>query len=147
MVPLEITPCGAVFFYIKKGIGMKSELTNEMINSIEVLENLKDSFETPAIDYVINSIKEAIKSMGERANYVNDSYLYNLNRTRIVLRILIDVNSFNKNDEEFNQNFNEVIEILNNEIEKEKENENFKSDVCSCCCVKLSWLCSNIKFR
>ena len=98
---------------------MKSELTNEMINSIEVLENLKDSFETPAIDYVINSIKEAIKSMGERANYVND----NLNRTRIVLRILIDVNSFNKNDEEFNQNFNEVIEILNNEIEKEKENE------------------------
>ena len=35
---------------------MKSELTNEMINSIEVLENLKDSFETPAIDYVINSI-------------------------------------------------------------------------------------------
>ena len=115
MVPLEITPCGAVFFYIKKGIGMKSELTNEMINSIEV--------ETPAIDYVINSIKEAIKSMGERANYVNDSYLYNLNRTRIVLRILIDVNSFNKNDEEFNQNFNEVIEILNNEIEKEKENE------------------------
>ena len=123
MVPLEITPCGAVFFYIKKGIDMKSELTNEMINSIEVLENLKDSFETPAIDYVINSIKEAIKSMGERANYVNDSYLYNLNRTRIVLRILIDVNSFNKNDEEFNQNFNEVIEILNNEIEKEKENE------------------------
>ena len=123
MVPLEITPCGAVFFYIKKVIGMKSELTNEMINSIEVLENLKDSFETPAIDYVINSIKEAIKSMGERANYVNDSYLYNLNRTRIVLRILIDVNSFNKNDEEFNQNFNEVIEILNNEIEKEKENE------------------------
>ena len=123
MVPLEITPCGAVFFYIKKGICMKSELTNEMINSIEVLENLKDSFETPAIDYVINSIKEAIKSMGERANYVNDSYLYNLNRTRIVLRILIDVNSFNKNDEEFNQNFNEVIEILNNEIEKEKENE------------------------
>lgn len=102
---------------------MKSELTNEMINSIEVLENLKDSFETPAIDYVINSIKEAIKSMGERVNYVNDSYLYNLNRTRIVLRILIDVNSFNKNDEEFNQNFNEVIEILNNEIEKEKENE------------------------
>ena len=91
---------------------MKSELTNEMINSIEVLENLKDSFETSAIDYVINSIKEAIKSMGERANYVNDSYLYNLNRTRIVLRILIDVNSFN-----------EVIEILNNEIEKEKENE------------------------
>ena len=123
MVPLEITPCGAVFFYIKEGIGMKSELTNEMINSIEVLENLKDSFETPAIDYVINSIKEAIKSIGERANYVNDSYLYNLNRTRIVLRILIDVNSFNKNDEEFNQNFNEVIEILNNEIEKEKENE------------------------
>ena len=123
MVPLEITPCGAVFFYIKKGIGMKSELTNEMINSIEVLENLKDSFETPVIDYVINSIKEAIKSMGEIANYVNDSYLYNLNRTRIVLRILIDVNSFNKNDEEFNQNFNEVIEILNNEIEKEKENE------------------------
>ena len=123
MVPLEITPCGAVLFYIKKGIGMKSELTNEMINSIEVLENLKDSFETPAIDYVINSIKEAIKSMGERANYVNDSYLYNLNRTRIVLRILIDVNSFNKNDEEFNRNFNEVIEILNNEIEKEKENE------------------------
>ena len=102
---------------------MKSELTNEMINSIEVLESLKDSFETPAIDYVINSIKEAIKSMGERANYVNDSYLYNLNRTRIVLRILIDVNSFNKNDEEYNQNFNEVIEILNNEIEKEKENE------------------------
>ncbi len=102
---------------------MKSELTNEMINSIEVLENLKDSFETPAIDYVINSIKEAIKSMGERVNYLNDSYLYNLNRTRIVLRILIDVNSFNKNDEEFNQNFNEVIEILNNEIEKEKENE------------------------
>lgn len=123
MVPLEITPYGAVFFYIKKGIGMKSELTNEMINSIEVLENLKDSFETSAIDYVINSIKEAIKSMGERSNYVNDSYLYNLNRTRIVLRILIDVNSFNKNDEEFNQNFNEVIEILNNEIEKEKENE------------------------
>ena len=123
MVPLEITPCGAIFFYIKIGICMKSELTNEMINSIEVLENLKDSFETPAIDYVINSIKEAIKSMGERANYVNDSYLYNLNRTRIVLRILIDVNSFNKNDEEFNQNFNEVIEILNNEIEKEKENE------------------------
>ena len=122
MVPLEITPCGAVFFYIKKGIGMKSELTNEMINSIEVLESLKDSFETPAIDYVINSIKEAIKYMGERANYVNDSYLYNLNRTRIVLRILIDVNSFNKNDEEFNQNFNEVIEILNNEIEKEKLN-------------------------
>ena len=39
MVPLEITPCGAVFFYIKKGFGMKSELTNEMINSIEVLEN------------------------------------------------------------------------------------------------------------
>ena len=98
---------------------MKSELTNEMINSIEVLENLKDRFETSAIDYVINSIKEAIKSMGERSNYVNDSYLYNLNRTRIVLRILIDVNSFNKNDEEFN----EVIEILNNEIEKEKENE------------------------
>lgn len=95
---------------------MKSELTNEMINSIEVLENLKDRFETSAIDYVINS-------MGERANYVNDSYLYNLNRTRIVLRILIDVNSFNKNDEEFNRNFNEVIEILNNEIEKEKENE------------------------
>lgn len=123
MVPLEITPCGAVLFYIKKGIGMKSELTNEMINSIEVLENLKDSFETPAINYVIYSIKEAIKSMGERANYVNDSYLYNLNRTRIVLRILIDVNSFNKNDEEFNRNFNEVIEILNNEIEKEKENE------------------------
>lgn len=120
MVPLEITPYGAV---IKKGFGMKSELTNEMINSIEVLENLKDSFETSAIDYVINSIKEAIKSMGERANYVNDSYLYNLNRTRIVLRILIDVNSFNKNDEEFNRNFNEVIEILNNEIEKEKENE------------------------
>lgn len=111
------------FFYIKKGFGMKSELTNEMINSIEVLENLKDRFETSAIDYVINSIKEAIKSMGERANYVNDSYLYNLNRTRIVLRILIDVNSFNKNDEEFNRNFNEVIEILNNEIEKEKENE------------------------
>lgn len=111
------------FFYIKKGFGMKSELTNEMINSIEVLENLKDSFETSAIDYVINSIKEAIKSMGERANYVNDGYLYNLNRTRIVLRILIDVNSFNKNDEEFNRNFNEVIEILNNEIEKEKENE------------------------
>lgn len=123
MVPLEITPYGAVFFYIKKGFGMKSELTNEMINSIEVLENLKDSFETSAIDYVINSIKEAIKSMGERSNYVNDSYLYNLNRTRIVLRILIDVNSFNKNDEEFNRNFNEVIEILNNEIEKEKENE------------------------
>ena len=46
------------FFYIKKGFGMKSELTNEMINSIEVLENLKDSFETSAIDYVINSIKE-----------------------------------------------------------------------------------------
>ena len=123
MVPLEITPYGAVFFYIKKGIGMKSELTNEMINSIEVLENLKDSFETPAIDYVINSIKEAIKSMGERSNSVNDSYLYNLNRTRIVLRILIDVNSFNKNDEQFNRNFNEVIKILNNEIEKEKENE------------------------
>ena len=55
--------------------------------------------------------------------FSDDSYLYNLNRTRIVLRILIDVNSFNKNDEEFNQNFNEVIEILNNEIEKEKENE------------------------
>ena len=55
--------------------------------------------------------------------FSDDSYLYNLNRTRIVLRILIDVNSFNKNDEEFNRNFNEVIEILNNEIEKEKENE------------------------
>lgn len=123
MVPLEITPYGAVLFYIKKGMNMKSELTNEMINSIEVLENLKESYDNPAIDYVINSIKEAIKSMGERANYVNDSYLYNLNRTRIVLRILIDVNSFNKNDEEFNRNFNEVIEILNNEIEKEKENE------------------------
>lgn len=123
MVPLEITPYGAVLFYIKKGMNMKSELTNEMINSIEVLETLKESYDNPAIDYVINSIKEAIKSMGERANYVNDSYLYNLNRTRIVLRILIDVNSFNKNDEEFNRNFNEVIEILNNEIEKEKENE------------------------
>lgn len=123
MVPLEITPYGAVLFYIKKGMNMKSELTNEMINSIEVLETLKESYDNPAIDYVISSIKEAIKSMGERANYVNDSYLYNLNRTRIVLRILIDVNSFNKNDEEFNRNFNEVIEILNNEIEKEKENE------------------------
>lgn len=123
MVPLEITPYGAVLFYIKKGMNMKSELTNEMINSIEVLETLKENYDNPAIDYVINSIKEAIKSMGERANYVNDSYLYNLNRTRIVLRILIDVNSFNKNDEEFNRNFNEVIEILNNEIEKEKENE------------------------
>lgn len=123
MVPLEITPYGAVLFYIKKGMNMKSELTNEMINSIEVLETLKENYDNPAIDYVINSIKEAIKSMGERANYVNDSYLYNLNRTRIVLKILIDVNSFNKNDEEFNRNFNEVIEILNNEIEKEKENE------------------------
>ena len=123
MVPLEITPYGAVLFYIKKGMNMKSELTNEMINSIEVLETLKESYDNPAIDYVISSIKEAIKSMGERANYVNDSYLYNLNRTRIVLRILTDVNSFNKNDEEFNRNFNEVIEILNNEIEKEKENE------------------------
>ena len=87
---------------------MKSELTNEMINSIEVLENLKDRFETSAIDYVINSIKEAIKSMGERSNYVNDSYLYNLNRTRIVLRILIDVNSFNKNDEEFKKHLNKL---------------------------------------
>ncbi len=102
---------------------MKSELTNEMINSIEVLETLKENYDNASIEYVINSIKEAIKSMGERANYVNDSYLYNLNRTRIVLRILIDVNSFNKNDEQFNHNFNEVIEILNNEIEKEKENE------------------------
>lgn len=123
MVPLEITPYGAVLFYIKKGMNMKSELTNEMINSIEVLETLKENYDNASIEYVINSIKEAIKSMGERANYVNDSYLYNLNRTRIVLRILIDVNSFNKNDEQFNHNFNEVIEILNNEIEKEKENE------------------------
>ena len=102
---------------------MKSELTNEMINSLEVLNTLKESYDNDKINYVINVIKEAIKSMGERSNYVNDSYLYNLNRTRIVLRILIDVNSFNKNDEEFNRNFNEVIEILNNEIEKEKENE------------------------
>ena len=97
-----------------------------MLNSIEVLENLKDSFETPAIDYVINSIKEAIKSMGKGSNYVNDSYLYNLNRTRIVLRILIDVNSFNKNDEEFNQNFNEVIEILNNENETQENEKNIR---------------------
>ena len=36
---------------------MKSELTNEMINSIEVLETLKENYDSSAIDFVINSIK------------------------------------------------------------------------------------------
>lgn len=102
---------------------MKSELTNEMINSLEVLNTLKESYDNDKIDYVINVIKETIKSMGERVNYVNDSYLYNLNRTRIVLRILKDVKSLENNDEEFMNNFDEVIKILDYEIEKEKENE------------------------
>ena len=102
---------------------MKSELTNEMINSLEVLNTLKESYDNDKINYVINVIKETIKSMGERVNYVNDSYLYNLNRTRIVLRILKDVKSLENNDEEFMNNFDEVIKILDYEIEKEKENE------------------------
>lgn len=102
---------------------MKSELTNEMINSLEVLNTLKESYDNDKINYVINVIKETIKSMGERVNYVNDSYLYNLNRTRIVLRILKDVKSLEGNDEEFMNNFDEVIKILDYEIEKEKENE------------------------
>ncbi len=102
---------------------MKSELTNEMIIGIDILEKLKKDYDTPSIDFVIRSIKETIKSMGVRSNYVNNNYLYNLSRTRIVLNLLIDVNCQNQNDEVFNKNFNEVIDILNIEIEREKKNE------------------------
>lgn len=101
---------------------MNSQIANELIRGISVLTDLKNDNDSQALDYVIAVIRNELKNMAPSTDYVNNSYFYNLNRTRVMVMLLLDVYR-QKNDPEFNKNFNEVLEILNMEIEKEKKKQ------------------------
>ncbi len=101
---------------------MNSQIANELIKGISVLSDLKGSNDSQALDYVITIMKSELKDMAPSADYVNDNYFYNLNRTRVMVMLLLDVYR-QKNNLEFNKNLNEVLDILNMEIEKEKKKQ------------------------